>query len=138
MNTDITNLEYQIRQSVKYDNGCEVSFEYDKSPFRFLFGNKIQVRAFTFNPSKKETFLLKEVTCTSVEEGLKKILNYVEKGKKDYNSFTVKWYKKGSGSAKREASYFYCKSVKDAILKFYFNKDEDEYIVESVDTNPIA
>ena len=30
MNTDITALEYQIRQSVKFDGGCEVSFEYKK------------------------------------------------------------------------------------------------------------
>ena len=144
MNTDITALEYQIRQSVKFDGGCEVSLKNKKqsrfdNTMRLVFPFiKFKIVAFTFNPLKKETFLLKEVECKTVEEGLRQILDYVEKGKKNQNSYTVTWVKKGTGSSKREVSYFYCKTIKEAILKFYFDKEEDDYIVDSVVQNPPA
>jgi len=144
MNIDIATLETQIRQSVQFESGCDVSFEYShqsridkffKWAFPFL---PIKVSAFTFNPLKKETFLLKEVECKTPEEGLRQILDWIDKGKKNQNSYTVTWVKRNTGSSKREVSYFYCKTIKDAILKFYFNKDENDYIVDSVVQNPPA
>jgi hypothetical protein len=143
MNNAIENLQNLITQNIKYDNGCEVEFEFvnDTPSWNFLrkiVGAPVTVRAFTVNPKTKEKFLLKQVSADNKIGALEKILNYVNEHKKNYNSFTIKWTKKNSDSSKIEISYFYCRDAKEAIDKFFFNKERTEYVVYSIEMNSIA
>lgn len=135
------NLEQEISKAIHLDNRCVVRFEYSYNMgfLKHLFSkhNRYKIiRVFTDNPKTQESFLLKEVECENIYNGLSFILNYVNNHKKDYSSFTIEWAKKGKTLS--NISYFYCHDAKEALDKFYFNKERDEYIVYSLKINPIS
>jgi hypothetical protein len=129
-------LEDEISRMIMAENGCTAHFEYEHDKLNTeIFKNTHTITVTTYNPKSKETFLLKSVTANDYVEGLMKISEYVRNHKIDYDSFTVTWSKKGD-SHTRPLAYFYCKDALEALEKFYFNKERDEYIIYDVKMNP--
>lgn len=129
------SIEDEISRTIMADNGCTAHFQYEDDNRVNMKGceNKPYPRivtVMTYNPKTRETFLLKEVCSKTDVEGLEEILKYTKSHKEDYNSFTVLWAKKDDG--KQSASYFYCKDVLEAMEKFYFNKQREDYIIYEV------
>ena len=100
----------------------------------FIVKTPRTITVMTYNPKTRETFLLKEVSAESDEKGLLKVSEYVKSHKVDYDSFTVVWAKKGE--TKQSPSYFHCKDALEALEKFFFNKQREEYVIYSVNMNP--
>jgi len=126
--TKVLWFENAISEFIRKDNGCSVHFEY----------NEQTIRVTTFNPKKQENFLLMEVSCSDKEEGLKSIWDWVKSHStsKDCSSFTVVWVKKGESNIFK--SYFYAESVRGVLDKFFFDKNESEYVIHQVYMNPIS
>jgi len=133
METNILFLETTISEYIRKDNGCSVHFDYFKED-----DNVTSIRATTFNPKKEESFLLIEIPCSNEEEGLKSILDWVKShtGIKNCSSFTVIWTKRGEYNTFK--SYFYAENVRRLLDKFFFDKNEDEYVIHQVIMNPIS
>ena len=131
-------LEDEISRMLMADNGCTAHFDYSDMNFKLKSLSepaKRKVIVLTYNSIKKETFLFKEVEATTDEEGLKEILKYAKSHKEDYDSFTILWAKRGVANSS-EKSYFYCKDLLEAMEKFYFNKNREEYVIYEVKMNP--
>lgn len=123
-------LEEQIRELVNKDNKSEVKFIYTKD------NDKWTVNVFTVNPSNDETFLMKTEPSNGpdFELALERVLDYVVKHKKDSNSYTVEWTKKGENGY--NTSYFYCTSMYDVLHKFYEGKSNpDKYTIFCIKLN---
>lgn len=119
-------IEWEIARLIKEDNGSITHFSYSEN----------ELRVITFNPIKNESFLLKEVTTENVEQALSDILKWLQQKKSDRNSYTVNWTKKGEH--KMYNSYFCCSSVREVIDTFYYDKNEQDYIIYEIKQNPIS
>jgi hypothetical protein len=128
-------LENAISEYIREDNGCSVHFEYNTSN---VDNSLKSIRAITFNPKKNESFLLMEIACSDKESGLLSIWEWVKShsSNKGCSSFTIIWSKRGEPGTYK--SYFYSENARKAINKFFFDKDENEYIVYEVVMNPIS
>ena len=137
METNILFLETTISEYIRKDNGCSVHFDYFKDASTGS-DNITHIRATTFNPVKQESFLLIEIPCKNQEDGLKSILEWVKShtGVKDCSSFTVIWTKRGDYNTFK--SYFYAENVRRVLDKFFFDKNEDEYVIHQIVMNPIS
>ena len=126
--TKVLWFENAISEYIRKDNGCSVHFEY----------NEKSIRATTFNPTKQESFLLMEIPYTDKEQGLKSIWEWVKSHStsKDCSSYTVIWIKKGESNTFK--SYFYAESVRGVLDKFFFDKNENEYVIHQIVMNPIS
>lgn len=123
-------LEEQIRELVKKDNKNDVRFVYNRD------SDKWWVNVYTVNPGNGETFLMKSESSTGpdFELALERVLDYVVKHKKESNSYTVEWTKKGESGYNK--SYFYCTSMYDVLHKFYEGKtNPDKYTIFSIKLN---
>jgi hypothetical protein len=133
METTKIALEDEISRAIMAENGCTAHFDYHEIIVGKLKDSseyESKVTVMTYNPKTRETFLLKEVSAKSDDEGLMKVSEYVKSHKVDYDSFTVIWTKKGE--TKQSPSYFYCKDALEALEKFFFNKQREDYIIYSV------
>lgn len=136
METTKIALEDEISRTVMAENGCTAHFNYDDTFPRKLGAEdkERRITVMTYNNKKQTTFLLKEVVAKTDEEGLKEVLKYVKCHKEDYDSFSVMWSKKGQlGNIQK--SDFYCKDIYEALSKFCFDKEKDEYVVYEVKMN---
>lgn len=142
----IAELEDSISKIIFNDNKSVVRFDYKTLSNKFIpkhggktySFNKKQVIAYTTNHNTGETFVLKVATGDSYEEALKDILYYVESHKKEMNSYTVIWRKKGNTNTQHEKSYFYCENALEVLNKFFEGKDIAEYTIYELKLNPIA
>jgi len=131
MDKEALILEGEIANFVGTSNGCSVHFEHTADGPGIVH----QAIAYTFNPTSKETFLLKSVIGGSKHEALEQILEYV-KTQKGQNSFTVIWMKVGDSQS--HTSYFYCHDILDVVHKFFHNKNSKDYVIYEIKLNPIA
>jgi len=131
-------LEDEISRAIMSENGCTAHFNYETT-FPNKLGDKPdrKVTVLTYNNQKQTTFLLKEVVTKTDEEGLEEVLKYVKCHKEDFDSFSVIWSKKGQ-SGKTQKSDFYCRDIYEALSKFSFDKEKDEYVVYEVKMNARA
>lgn len=154
MDTEKTKIENEIAAIIKDDNGCETRFECENVTFtkaitttvndkgkefewpatQFIFLK--EVRAITFNPITKESFLLYKGVASDEVEGLNKILYYVKNHRTTNYSHTVTWSNKKEG--KTYTSYFYAKDALQALEKFFHGKIREEYTIFNVKLNPLA
>lgn len=128
-------LESEIFDFIKKDNGCTTHFEYNRS----TIDNSLKsIRVTTFNPKKQETFLLIEIPCVELIDGLKQVNNWIKTHSISDQEFshTVLWAKKGESSHYK--SYFYATNARKALDKFFYDKSESEYIIYEVKINPIS
>jgi|ERR1035437_5019675 hypothetical protein len=130
------HLEDEISRIIMMDNGCTCHFEYNSyNNTKYKIVHDVTVT--TYNPATQETFLLKNVTQQPTEEiCLEKVLSFLQShnNNPNYSSFTIEWKKKGG--LKNELSHFYAKNMKEAIEKFFFEKDENDYIIYLAKLNP--
>lgn len=142
MDKSIIALEDEISRAIMAENGCTAHFDYEDEKVygKYVKGEssdlpkaKRVVTVITYNPNTRETFLLKSVCEKTDEEGLEVISTYVKSHKIDYDSFTISWAKKGE--SKQSKSYFYCKDILEALEKFFFNKQREDYVIYSVNMN---
>lgn len=128
-------LESEIFDFIKKDNGCNTHFEYIKSS---IDNSLKSIRVTTYNPKKQETFLLIEIPCFDVVDGLIQVNSWIKThniSDQEY-SHTILWTKKGEPQTYK--SHFYATNARKALDKFFYDKSESEYIIYEVKINPIA
>jgi len=125
MNKKIIELEKQIADIVKNDNGKVVSFRYRED------AERVHVAVYTLDPKTDELFLMHTAADWNENLALLKILDWLN-SKNQTTSWTVEWEKEG----KTTRSYFYASSIKTVITNFYSNKSENEYKILSIKMNP--
>ncbi len=137
MNTEKLKLESDIATSVKADNGCEVHFEYDEGYLGPHPNDKFySVKAITFNPLTKESFLMFKGDGHTQISALENVLDYVNNHRTTFYSHTIVWSNKKEQI--NNTSYFYGKDALEALEKFYHGKKREEYFVFSVKLNPLS
>nr|QBM02782.1 hypothetical protein [uncultured archaeon] len=126
-------LEDEISRAIMAENGCTAHFEY-KSEMDIDELPRI-INVMTYNPKTRETFLLKEVTSNSDEEGLMKISEYV----KNHKLITILILLSGQKSeVSQSCSHFYYQDALEVLEKFFFNKQREDYVIYSLSMNPKA
>lgn len=128
METEKIRLENKISKIIEEDNNCSSHFEYN------AVNGRTEVTIITYNPNHHEQFVLKKEIAGSSEQGLQKVLEYLENTRKNYNTYTLVWLKKGEG--KTRTSYFTGSDMKDVLEKFYHNKNREDYIIYEIKLNP--
>jgi len=125
-------LESEISDIIKKDNNCNTHFDYIKD------NDNYSIRVTTYNPIKKETFLLIEIPCIDFIYGLKQVKEWVLSHNIGTGevSHTILWTK--IGDSHTYMSHFYAKNVRKALDKFFYDKDESKYIVYEIKMNPIS
>jgi len=126
------DLEAQISNEIRKDNGSTVTFNYSYTPFKTI----TSVKVFTVNRITNEFFLLHSATAETQQLALEAILTYVKTHKNDMNSYTVRWSRKTDGVS--YSSYFWSKDVIELIGKFFDGKDPYLYTITEIKLNPIA
>ncbi|MGI8892733.1 MAG: hypothetical protein ACR2GN_04660 [Bacteroidia bacterium] len=128
METEKVKLENKISKIIEEDNNCSSHFEYNS------VNGKTEVTIITYNPIHHEQFVLKKEVAESYESALKKILDFLENTRKNQNTYTLVWLKKGENKTRR--SYFTGSDMKDVLEKFYHNKTSEDYIIYEIKLNP--
>ncbi len=140
-------LEDEISRAIMAENGCTAHFEYksemdiDELPriinvMTYIIDELPRIiNVMTYNPKTRETFLLKEVTSNSDEEGLMKISEYV----KNHKLITILILLSGQKSeVSQSCSHFYYQDALEVLEKFFFNKQREDYVIYSLSMNPKA
>jgi hypothetical protein len=147
-NKIIIELEDKISELVFSDNGRKLRFDYKSIDYEVSIDNlesaqpqyrkvnRKQVLAYTYNLQNDETFVLRTSVGDTYESALADILSYVRTHKREMNSYTVVWTKRGL--REKQESYFYCNDVIEVVNKFFEGKDKLEYIIYSIKLNPIS
>ena len=128
METEKVKLENKISRIIEEDNSCSTHFEYQKR------NGETELTIITYNPIHHEQFVLKKENADSVEHALKKVLEYLENSRKQQNTYTLVWLRKGEN--KTQTSYFSGSDMKDVLEKFYHNKESEDYIIYEIKLNP--
>ena len=144
-------LERQISEIIHKDNQSTAHFIWDFKPVTpYKLGN-LELKVVTLNPQHETHFLLHKVNKqfnrdTNVEELyceiLKEVINILEKinDKNCENLFhyAIGWRDKSKDETKFKTitSYFSGKNFIEIMEKFYFEKCEDNIIVDSVQLIP--
>lgn len=128
METEKVKLENKISRIIEEDNNCSTHFEYNK------VDGKTEITIITYNPNHHEQFVLKKEIAATIENGLNKVLEYLETTRKHQNTYTLVWLRKGEG--KTRTSYFSGYDMKDVLDKFYHNKESEDYIIYEIRLNP--
>lgn len=150
----IMELEAQIQQTIKQDNGAVVHFEFSTISGKINKGSGFKddevtmVQAFTYNANSEEFFLLYSAIAEDKVKALEMILNYCRTHKKDMKSYTVRWMRKRivgkvgdelpASAFDMQVSFFYCENPQDVLDKFYAGKDENHYEIYELKLNPMS
>lgn len=130
-------LEHKISQLILNDNKCSTHFEYIQPCYQ-QSNNKLNI--VTYNHTHNQHFLLCSASGNSFLECLKSAYEYISKicrKEIELNSYTVSWASKIEGSHSRN-SYFYGENIFEVLKKFYFDKNEADFIIHSILLNPIS
>lgn len=132
-------MESEIIKQVYADNKRTAHFSYNQigEASSLPLNKKTQLVVTTFNPDNGESFVMKTFVGRDKEDCLGQVLDYLDLIKKNENSFTVSWARKGEHMDTHK-SHFYANSVVEVVEKFFANKMVDEYIVYEIKLNPIA
>lgn len=90
----------------------------------------------TVNPKHEQSFLFHTVHGTDKVDALKKMREYIDKHYSTENSLTIQWMKIGENQL--HTSYFRAKNMYDALDKFYYERDINQYKIFSISLNPIS
>ncbi|MFT4524565.1 MAG: hypothetical protein ACI9FU_001208 [Granulosicoccus sp.] len=101
--------------------------------------NSVQLDLYTRNANNNAIFLLHQTRGTSSVRALENMLEYLRQSHKDEekNSYTVKWVNRNDADKEEHVSYFYEFDEASVRSKFFFNRNEQDYLV-SIEMNPIA
>jgi hypothetical protein len=105
----------------------------------FNFKQKNEVVRFdlvTVNPKHEQSFLFHTITGTDKVDALQKMLEYIDKHYPQEGSMTIQWIKIGDN--KLHTSYFRAKNMYEALDKFFYERDQNQYKIFSVTLNPLS
>lgn len=125
----IAELQQNIKEGIDIDEK-NILFEFSEKE------NKVRLEIFTINPKHKQSFLFHTSLGRDKIEALESMLEYVNKSRLQYNSYTIQWSLKGED--KLHTSYFRAKNIMEALDKFHHGRDLNTVTVFSVVLNPIA
>ena len=98
--------------------------------------NFVRLDLITINPRHEQSFLFHSVKGMNKVEALQKLLDYVLTTRQKENSYTVQWMKMGTDEL--HTSYFQATNMYDALDKFYYERDVNQYKIFSINLNPVA
>ncbi len=131
------NLEREIMEKIKSDNGATCHFSY--SPIHDYVTDTQKVRLSLLTSKNNEIFIAHTTQVYSTEvECLNEVIQYLNEIKKEnsgYLTYEVVWSK---GSTEKNKSFFYGKYLTEVIDKFYKGKENTrkDYIIYSVILQP--
>ena len=101
--------------------------------------NSVKLDLYTRNARNGAIFLLHQTRATSSISTLEKMVEYLRDHHQggENNSYTVRWMDKREENPTEHVSYFYEKSEQDVLLKFFYNRREQDYTVR-VEMNPLS
>lgn len=105
----------------------------------FNFKQKNEVVRFdlvTINPKHEQSFLFHTVHGTDKVDALKKMIEYIDLHYPSEGSMTIQWIKLGDN--KLHTSYFRAKNMYEALDKFYYERDMNQYKIFSITLNPVS
>ena len=105
----------------------------------FNFKQKNDVVRFdlvTINPKHEQSFLFHTVHGIDKVDALKKMLEYIDEHYAKESSMTIQWIKIGDN--KLHTSYFRAKNMYEALDKFYYERDMNQYKIFSITLNPVS
>lgn len=128
-------LQHTIYNMLQEDNGVSSHFDYHVNIMSD--DETIKLNLLTYNQRHDEYMLFHTVFGSSSLDCLRKMLQYIEAGRKDLEdrSFTIKWRKKGESNY--YMSYFVAHTEADAVAKFLHEKNKEEYDFECT-LNPVS
>lgn len=101
--------------------------------------DSVKLDLYTRNARNGAIFLLHQTCGTSSISALEKMVEYLNDHHPngENNSYTVRWLDKREKDDQEHVSYFYEKSEKDVLRKFFYNRREQDYAV-MVEMNPLS
>ncbi|HRN94762.1 MAG: hypothetical protein M9931_02130 [Chitinophagales bacterium] len=90
----------------------------------------------TVNPKHEQSFLFHSTTGIDKADALRKMLEYIQTNYHHENSMTVQWMKVGEN--KLQTSYFRALNMYEALDKFYYERDLNQYKIFSISLNPVS
>ena len=128
-NIDIARLQKEIitKLGITQDNAI------------FNFKQKNDVVRFdlvTINPKHEQSFLFHTVHGTDKVDALKKMIEYIDQHYPQEGSMTIQWIKIGDN--KLHTSYFRAKNMYEALDKFFYERDMNQYKIFSITLNPVS
>jgi hypothetical protein len=105
----------------------------------FTFGHKndlTKLDLVTINPTHEQSFLFHTLYGTDRVDALSKMLLYIQEHYPHENSMTIQWMKMGDG--KLHTSYFRAKNMYEALDKFFYERDMNQYKIFSITLNPVS
>lgn len=134
MNNERIHLESKIQKIVYDDNRNTVHYNYRVNIDKEC---GVTLEVFTFNVKNETVMNMVNVQGTSTIDCLTKVVEFLGKKQKNvYKTFSIVWRR--AGKHQSEISFFYAENESDAKQKFYYGKNEDEYILLNVYQNPIS
>lgn len=127
------DLKNKIIDFINKDNvnNCKVEFVF--SPGQ---NNLIDLFVITNNPEHNTLFLFSKSWGVNETNALENALKDLEHPKKqEENSYTVRWEKIGETT---QVSYFTGHNMFDVLNKFYHLKNPKDFIIFSLNLNPIS
>ena len=131
------NLEREIMEKIKSDNGATCHFSY--SPIHDYVTDTKKVSLSLLTSKNNEIFIAHTTQVFSTEvECLNEVIQYLNEIKKEnsgYLTYEVVWSK---GSTEKNKSFFYGKRLDDIIEKFYKGKEKtkEDYIIYNITLQP--
>ena len=135
--------ENEIRTLIQKDNNCSAHFEWDrvKHPDK---GFTLRLNLITYNPLHSMHFLLHSISKiidksviedNDYEKILEEMHNYLSQRQVCLYNYVIKWRLK-MGKESSTCSYFQGNNIKQIIDKFYYGKEEDTIIIDSIQLVP--
>lgn len=128
-NVEIARLQKAIAQ--------ELGMQPDNLLFDFKQKNEtIRFDLVTVNPRHDQSFLFQTMVGTDKIDALQKMLEYIRQHYHHENSMTIQWIKVGEN--KLHTSYFRAKNMYEALDKFYYGREMNQYKIFSIVLNPVS
>jgi len=105
----------------------------------FNFNQKngtVKLDLVTINAAHEQSFLFHSVTGTDKVDALRKMIVYIDEHYHHESSMTLQWMKVGEN--KLYTSYFRALNMYEALDKFYYERDLNQYKIFSISLNPVS
>lgn len=105
--------------------------------FNFKQRNEtVRLDMVTINPKHEQSFLFHSTDGTDKADALRKMVEYIQDHYHHENSMTIQWMKVGEN--KLYTSYFRAINMYEALDKFYYERDLNQYKIFSISLNPVS
>ncbi|MBX2902327.1 MAG: hypothetical protein KF872_02135 [Chitinophagales bacterium] len=105
--------------------------------FNFKQRNEtVRLDMVTINPKHEQSFLFHSTDGTDKTDALRKMVEYIQDHYHHENSMTIQWMKVGEN--KLYTSYFRAINMYEALDKFYYERDLNQYKIFSISLNPVS